>query len=118
MKRLAPLLLLAVIVACSHVTSGEVVDKRHEDQRIYWDQEPIYGTVPVQQCTGGYGATRSCTTTYRQQITGYMPVQRIDDEDWILVLRDQDDKQGEVRVSEETYNRMEIGSWYGGKDEQ
>lgn len=114
MKRITALCLLAALAGCSNVTSGEVVDKRHEDVRIYWDQVPVYQGVPVRNCYGT-GKAMHCSTSYQQRVTGYMPQQRVDDEDWVLVLQN-GDKQGEVQVSEETFNSVERGQWFGEED--
>lgn len=114
MRRLG-LLLLVMLAACSQVTTGTVVDKRHEDMRIWYDSVADYAVFPVSQCYGT-GTTRSCSTTYQQRIVGYHNEQRIDDEDWVLVLENKEGERGEVEVDEDTYNRMERGSWYGEKE--
>lgn len=108
MIRKTVLITVLLLTACSHVTSGTVIDKRHEDQRIYYEDMPRYQAVPNMRCDAkGY-----CTTTYTSQLVGWDAQQRIDDEDWVLVLQDGDDR-GEVEVDRETYDRMEVGSYYG-----
>lgn len=84
--------------------SGTVVDRRHEPERKYWDTEQIYTGQTCQTI----GQTQSCTPQYT-----YVPVQRVDDEDWKLKLRSEDD-EGWVSVSRSEYKAHPLDSYYDG----
>ncbi len=95
------LLLLLCATACTpEPVVGTVIgrdhDERHETTRL----------MPIHNCTH-VDKTRFCTTTY-------IPYTDVDDEDWyVLVRRDKDEKVVHVAVSEHLYNTVEIGSHWG-----
>jgi hypothetical protein len=107
---------LFAVAGCGAVTSGEVVDRRHEDTRIYYDTVQDYAWMQKPKTTcSGTGSSYKCTTTSTSEYTwvGSHQEQRVDDEDWVLVLRNGGGDTGEVEVSESDWREHPVGSWWG-----
>lgn len=95
MKRLSAVGLIALALllsACSSISSGIITDKVSEPGH-YWT---------TQQCVS-YNAKGVCTV--------WMPQTHYDDPDWRFDIRD-GDKSGWVYVSEDTFNRYEVGDYF------
>lgn len=83
---------------------GEVLEKWHEDREdnSYW--------TPVTTCSGGYNDQPRTCFTHMQRVLN------IDDEDWVLQVR-QTFEDGRVKVrraevGKDLYYDCEAGDWY------
>lgn len=82
---LAGLALTAALVACSPISAGYITEKVIEPEHRYTTCTMV-GKVPV------------CTP-------------HTDDQDWRFDIRDNDDKDGWVYVTPETYDSHQVGDW-------
>lgn len=107
MRFLIALVALA-LVGCGEeqLTSGYVVEKKHEDARSYIVSVPLKTSEVCTSIRSGTSTIRSCTPIYI-----WIPYHYTDDEDWILVLRNEDRKGGAF-VSKERWDEAEIGKWW------
>lgn len=86
-------LTMLLVFSCTHLDKGHVVDKRHEEARVYHYMTFIRTgkvSVPIWH------------TIY-------------DNEDWILTIEDTVDGEIEhedIYVTEEYYNKHSLGSWW------
>lgn len=86
------LLAVAVLAACSPIQAGRITQKDHE---------PSY-TYSTMYCAS-YGPKGMCTVWMQQQHTA--------PEKWRFDIRDNDDKDGWVYVSSDTYDTYQVGDW-------
>lgn len=104
-KYIAPIVLaVAVLAGCSsEPASGVVVDKRYEEA------SSEVKTRTKQTCTGT-GTKRRCTSTPETYIDH-------DDEDFVLILKQENGDIAEREVSEAEFNAAEVGEFFGEKDD-
>lgn len=87
-KRIAAVLVIAAsLTGCSTMKAGTVIDKSHDEART------TFTTI----CSG------------QPLICRPQPI--YDDEDWDLQIRE-GDQEGWVGVSEETFDRVEVGDYW------
>ena len=105
-----------LLSSCGGVTEGTVIEKKHEPMHVWTVNVPDYVTVtePRTTCGPTSGGKTTCATTYRtvRKPVGSRTETKVDDEDFYLVLRDEDGNTGQVDVDEATYDRTELGQWY------
>ena len=89
---LAGLLLTAALVACSPISAGTITQKTHEPSYMY----------STTYCAA-YGAKGICSYWAQQWHTS--------PEKWRFDIRDNDDKDGWVYVSSDTYDSHQVGDW-------
>lgn len=93
MKKIIVVLFLAIMIlsACvPSVTSGTVIEKKHEPERSWIQMMPMK--------VG--------------KITSYIPITHHDDEDWILIISDSEGNKGYINVDKSTFESVEIGSFF------
>lgn len=89
---------LALGVGCGgeDIRSGIVVDKKYEPEREYSELQPVFVPSPNGPVIGYY-----------------IPQTRIDDEDFLLQLWNQQlDRKGWIEVPKEEYERYNKGDMY------
>lgn len=82
---LAGLLSVTLLAACSPIQAGQITEKVIEAERRYTTCTMV-GKIPV------------CTW-------------HTDDQDWRFDLRDNEDKEGWVYVTPETFDSYSVGDW-------
>lgn len=81
---------------------------------------PTSGTIHDKAHTAGYYSTYYQCYAYNKDgaCTMNIPVQQYNEPTWSFDLYASDDDHGWHGVSEETYNRYEVGDYYGEEEEK
>ena len=87
--------ILLVLVSCGSVDNGVIIKKEHQPARTYTT------LLPVTFFTG------------KTTITTLIPYTIYDDEDYVLLLKNKDDK-GKVFVTKSIWDSVSIGEYFEG----
>lgn len=78
-----------------YISEGRVVEKYYEPEHTWVQLMPIM----------------------IGKVISMIPIFHFDDEDWVIVVENNEGKVGHIYVSEKTYRRVRIGQWYSATPE-